>query len=86
MRICADSSEHLLFVYIKYGCRFRSEFRHIALSTNEGSGESAHLRRLTRTSAACLHEVLDWLQSLKQFVINVSYDILVASLTLMALF
>ena len=29
---------------------------------------------------------LDWLQSLKQFIINVSYHILVASLTLMALF
>ena len=29
---------------------------------------------------------LDWLQSLKQFFINVSYNILVASLTLMALF
>ena len=29
--------------------------------------------------------LLDWLQSLKQFLINVSYHILVASLTLMAL-
>ena len=29
---------------------------------------------------------LDWLQSLKQFFINVSYHMLVASLTLMALF
>ena len=29
---------------------------------------------------------VDWLQSLKQFFINVSYNILVASLTLMALF
>ena len=29
---------------------------------------------------------VDWLQSLKQFYINVSYNILVASLTLMALF
>ena len=29
---------------------------------------------------------VDWLQSLKQFFINVSYHILVASLTLMALF
>ena len=29
---------------------------------------------------------LDWLQSIKQFFINVSYHILVASLTLMALF
>ena len=29
---------------------------------------------------------LDWLQSLKRFFINVSYHILVASLTLMALF
>ena len=29
---------------------------------------------------------LDWLQSLKQFFINVPYHILVASLTLMALF
>ena len=30
--------------------------------------------------------ILDWLQSLKQCFINVSYHILVASLTLMALF
>ena len=29
---------------------------------------------------------LDWLESLKQFFINVSYHILVASLSLMALF
>ena len=29
---------------------------------------------------------IDWLQSLKQFFTNVSYHILVASLTLMALF
>ena len=33
---------------------------------------------------ACL--LIDWLQSLKQFFINASYHILVASLTLMALF
>ena len=32
------------------------------------------------------HCSVDWLQSLKQFFINVSYQILVASLTLMALF
>ena len=30
--------------------------------------------------------IIDWLQSLKQFFINVSYHVLVASLTLMALF
>ena len=30
--------------------------------------------------------MLDWLQSLKQFFIDVSYHILVASLTVMALF
>ena len=30
--------------------------------------------------------IVDWLQSLKQFFINVSCHILVASLTLMALF
>ena len=29
---------------------------------------------------------LDWLQSLKEFFLNVPYHILVASLTLMALF
>ena len=33
-----------------------------------------------------IDNILDWLQSLKQFFINVSYHILVASLTLMALF
>ena len=32
-----------------------------------------------------LWEYVDWLQSLKQFIINVSYHILVASLTLMAI-
>ena len=31
-------------------------------------------------------QIIDWLQSLKHFFINVSYHILVASLTLMALF
>ena len=30
-------------------------------------------------------DIIDWLQSLNQFYINVSYHILVASLTLMAL-
>ena len=38
----------------------------------------------SKTETKKLH--LDWLQSLKQFFINVSYQILVASLTLMALF
>ena len=39
------------------------------------------------SDASISHPVfLDWLQSLKQFFINVSYHILVASLTLMALF
>ena len=33
-----------------------------------------------------IRSYVDWLQSLKQFFINVSYHILVASLTLMALF
>ena len=32
------------------------------------------------------HGCIDWLQSLKQVFINVSYHILLASLTLMALF
>ena len=32
-----------------------------------------------------IDSTVDWLQSLKQFFINVSYHILVASLTLMAL-
>ena len=31
------------------------------------------------------NDIIDWLQSLKQFYINASYHILVASLTLMAL-
>ena len=42
-----------------------------------------------RAANAQIHEVgtsIDWLQSLKQFFINVPYHILVASLTLMALF
>ena len=33
-----------------------------------------------------LTSLLDWLKSLKQFFINVSYHMLVASLALMALF
>ena len=33
-----------------------------------------------------MHYLIDWLQSLKQFFIKMSYHILVASLTLMALF
>ena len=33
-----------------------------------------------------IHNYLDWLLSLEQFFINVPYHILVASLTLMALF
>ena len=42
---------------------------------------------ITRAFAALdIDEGLDWLQSLKQFFINVSYHIPVASLTLMALF
>ena len=40
------------------------------------------LKELTYNVVSCL----DWLQSLKQIIINVSYHILVASLTLMALF
>ena len=36
-------------------------------------------------SISIIIHVLDWLQSLKQFFINVSYHILVASLTLMDL-
>ena len=39
-----------------------------------------------RTSRKNIPTPLDWLQSLKQFFINVSYHILVASLTLMALY
>ena len=46
-------------------------------------GKRATLRRCSDDPAA--HNV-DWLQSLKQFFINVSYHIHVASLTLMALF
>ena len=30
----------------------------IALSSNESSGESAHLRRLARAFAACIHKVM----------------------------
>ena len=39
-----------------------------------------------RKHVSGVSEEVDWLQSLKQFFINVSYHILVASLTLMALF
>ena len=40
--------------------------------------QKTHIMQLVRA--------IDWLQSLKQFFINVSYHIVVASLTLMALF
>ena len=42
-------------------------------------------QQYSRRSGINAHR-LDWLQSLKQFFINVSHHILVASLTLMALF
>ena len=38
-----------------------------------------------RSAKNQVHQRLDWLTSLKQFFINVSYHILVASLALMAL-
>ena len=38
------------------------------------------------TLAGSFGDVLDWLQFLKHFFINVSYHILVASLTLIAFF
>ena len=42
--------------------------------------------RNTRTQPTCVDpEGLDWLQSLKQFFVNVSYHILLASLNLMAI-
>ena len=53
---------------------------------------SAFVVRIQQTTIQCQREVsaiglfLDWLQSLKQIFIIVSYHILVASLTLMALF
>ena len=40
---------------------------------------------LQLTAVSELEYLLDWLQSLKQFFISVSYHIVVASLTLMAL-
>ena len=43
------------------------------------------LVRLTDHTFVAVDSDIDWLQSLKQFFINVSYHILVASLTLMAL-
>ena len=46
----------------------------------------ALLTHSTRQSIVVKGVDIDWLQSLKQFFINVSYHILVASLTLMALF
>ena len=56
----------------------------IALSSKEGSGEHAQIHRLARDVSVSILKVLDGLQSLKQSFINVSYHILVASLTLMA--
>ena len=44
-----------------------------------------HVKGKVPTNNARIYN-LDWLQSLKQFFINVSYHILVASLTLMARF
>ena len=41
---------------------------------------------LAFVSFQILQSLINWLQSLKQFFINLSYNILVASLSLMALF
>ena len=54
-----------------------------------GGGTIAYIFATKFYRLSCILEKrsnVDWLQSLKQFFINVSYHILVASLTLMALF
>ena len=50
------------------------------------NGLDPDLRSGLTFRSGCRGDELDWLQSLKQFFINVSYQILVASLTLKALF
>ena len=65
-----------------------SVFGDFILGAGEGRGlyiihsNLKYQQSLKRTSPS----QLDWLQSLKQFFMNVSYHILVASLTLMTLF
>ena len=54
----------------------------IGRRTNPGPTRG-YLSRVAISKSRC---TLDWLQSLKQFFMKVSYHILVASLTLMALF
>ena len=47
---------------------------------------SRYAKEVFQLSCHWVNQELDWLQSLKQFFINMSYHILVARLTLMALF
>ena len=59
----------------------------ITYKNSKDSDKPVLMLSITRAFAALdIDEGLHWLQSLKQFFINVSYHILVASLTLMALF
>ena len=56
----------------------------ILVTPDTGCLETVWYASVLQVSMSCLS--LDWLQSLKHFFINASYHILVASLTLMALF
>ena len=74
------TEHHLVFLSLKRGCTGSSESTHVKLPHCWKSHVAAHMYPVRGSRLE-----VDWLQSLKQFFINVSYHILVASLTLMAL-
>ena len=61
-------------------------YKYICTSALEIISISANYQILILFTVCLAGLFVDWLQSLKQFFINVSYHIPVASLTLMALF
>ena len=66
---------HLLYVHLP------SLISTVVILCNDSKISSSEM-----TSVVGIPKFVDWLQSLKQYFINLSYHILVASLTLMALF
>ena len=77
IRIPCLDSDRLFVAYNIFETRKRKVFEildHLLYSEN------------FKILASLCRWTVDWLQSFKQFFINVSYHILVASLTLMALF
>ena len=89
------TEHHLEFLSLKGGCRCSSESTHSKIPHCWKSHALAHIIFAPSLTFTCLSLsyiardvvtcTVDWPQSLKQFFINVSFHILIASLTLMAL-